>query len=480
MNHKGWTASLALVALLGASQGTWAATVGADDIPEGAQLVNLGILERDYSQATIEGPLTYKGAGIASVYGDGLQTSVLVLTYPKFIRAKDLTTDTFQVEGKTVSYVWGMNSQPDARLLANLAQSTDQVAEDPDKTFSAVQAMNALEGDGPYVVLLLEHKDVNSAGDKGASQATEVMNGQGHNLSVTIKQVGNVVGLDGVVYEPNTTEVLVKDVTSPELDAFKQEVFRDSSTAIDLPYNIFSPANVDRSKRYPLVLFLGPMGMSDDVKTPLYSGNGATVWTSQEEQSKHPSFVIAPYYTKELSNRFGALSGDLEKTNPALTSLENFINQISQSLPVDKKRMYVVAQGEGNQILAALVSRNPKLFAAQYRVDGQGHMENLGNASKVWSISSQAQDASQETSDLRFVNQTSKRDKVGLAETLTRTSREWDPSSTSDQFDGLVQADLAQNKPIQSTLLAGGGNFSTPSVAYKIQGIRNWLFDQHK
>ena len=220
--------------------------------------------------------------------------------------------------------------------------------------------------------------------------------------------------------------------------------------------------------------------MSDDVKTPLYSGNGATIWTSQEEQAKHPSFVVAPYYTKDLANRFGALSGTLDKTNPALTSLESFINQISQGLPVDKKRMYVVAQGEENQILAALEGKNPMLFAAQLRVDGQGHMENLGNSSKVWSITSQTQEASPETGDLSLVNQTGKRDKVGLAETLTRTSRVWDPSSTSNQFDGLVQADLAQNKTIQSTLLAGGGNFSTASVAYKIQGIRNWLFEQHK
>lgn len=480
MNYKGWTASLTLVALLGSSQGTWAATVGADDIPEGSQLVNLGSLERDYSQATIEGPLTYKGAEISSVYGDGLQPSVLVLTYPKPIRAKDLTIDTFQVEGKTVSYVWGMNSQPDASILAKLAQSTDQVAEDPDKTFSAVQAMNALEGDGPYVVLLLEHKDVNSASGKGPSQATAVVNGQVPDLSVTIKQVGNVVGLDGVVYEPNTTGVVVKDVTIPELDAFKQEVFRDSSTAIDLPYNIFSPTNLDRSKKYPLVLFLGPMGMSDDVKTPLYSGNGATIWTSQEEQAKHPSFVIAPYYTKDLANRFGALSGTLDETNPALTSLESFINQISQGLPVDKKRMYVVAQGEGNQILAALVGKNPKLFTAQFRVDGQGHMENLGNSSKVWSITSQTPEASQETSGLSLVSQPSKRGKAGLAGALMSASRVWDPSSTKDQFDGLVQADLAQNKMIQSTLLAGGGKFATASVAYKIQGIRNWLFEQHK
>ena len=81
--------------------------------------------------------------------------------------------------------------------------------------------MNALEGDGPYVVLLLEHKDVNSASGKGPSQATAVVNGQVPDLSVTIKQVGNVVGLDGVVYEPNTTGVVVKDVTIPELDAFK-------------------------------------------------------------------------------------------------------------------------------------------------------------------------------------------------------------------------------------------------------------------
>jgi len=190
--------------------------------------------------------------------------------------------------------------------------------------------------------------------------------------------------------------------------------------------------------------------------------------------------VIAPYYTKDLANRFGALSGTLDKTNPALTSLESFINQISQGLPVDKKRMYVVAQGEGNQILAALVGKNPKLFAAQFRVDGQGHMENLGNSSKIWSITSQTLEANQETNGLSLVSQPSKRDKVGLAGVLMSASRVWDPSSTKDQFDGLVQADLAQNKMIQSTLLAGGGTFATASVAYKIQGIRNWLFEQHK
>lgn len=153
---------------------------------------------------------------------------------------------------------------------------------------------------------------------------------------------------------------------------------------------------------------------------------------------------------------------------------------MGQGLPVDKKRMYVVAQGEGNQILAALVGKNPKLFTAQFRVDGQGHMENLGNSSKVWSITSQTPEASQETSGLSLVSQPSKRGKAGLAGALMSASRVWDPSSTKDQFDGLVQADLAQNKMIQSTLLAGGGKFATASVAYKIQGIRNWLFEQHK
>jgi len=60
-----------------------------------------------------------------------------------------------------------------------------------------------------------------------------------------------------------------------------------------LPYRLFLPANHDRNKEYPLVLFFHGSGeRGDDNLAQLTHGAGR--FTSPESQAKFPSFLIAP------------------------------------------------------------------------------------------------------------------------------------------------------------------------------------------
>lgn len=60
------------------------------------------------------------------------------------------------------------------------------------------------------------------------------------------------------------------------------------------------------------------------------------------------------------------------------------------------------------------------------------------------------------------------------------TSPMWDSHSTPEQFDALVKATVDQKAPINYTVFKDGNHMYTWSVAYNIEGIRDWLFSQTK
>lgn len=64
-----------------------------------------------------------------------------------------------------------------------------------------------------------------------------------------------------------------------------------------MPYRLFVPSAYDKSKKYPLVLWLhGGWARGNDNERQIIEGNtlGATIWTTPENQAKNPTFVLVP------------------------------------------------------------------------------------------------------------------------------------------------------------------------------------------
>lgn len=113
-------------------------------------------------------------------------------------------------------------------------------------------------------------------------------------------------------------------IVEQDVDRFTQHVYKDPETGCEMPYNLYLPKDYDPNKSYPLVFFVADASANiNNTKTPLFQGNGATVWTEPEEQAKHPCIVLAPQYTQDLVQSIGMMMTDENVWTPGLTLLQS-------------------------------------------------------------------------------------------------------------------------------------------------------------
>lgn len=113
-------------------------------------------------------------------------------------------------------------------------------------------------------------------------------------------------------------------IVEQDVDRFTQYVYKDPETGCEMSYNLYLPKDYDPNKSYPLVFFVADASANiNNTKTPLFQGNGATVWTEPEEQAKHPCIVLAPQYTQDLVQSIGMMTTDENVWTPGLTLLQS-------------------------------------------------------------------------------------------------------------------------------------------------------------
>src|SRR5947207_2911151 len=85
-------------------------------------------------------------------------------------------------------------------------------------------------------------------------------------------------------------------IRASEAEVFTAETYRNSRNQM-MPYRLFVPPAYDKRSQAPLVLWLcGSAGRGSNNLNQLLFGNviGSHVWTTLENQTKHPCFVVAP------------------------------------------------------------------------------------------------------------------------------------------------------------------------------------------
>jgi len=176
---------------------------------------------------------------------------------------------------------------------------------------------------------------------------------------------------------------LTSSAISQDISAFEKRTYT-SSTGQELPYRILYPENYDKTKKYPLILFLhgaGERGKDNEKQLT----HGSTLFTDSTNRKAYPAIVIFPqcpeegYWGNVDVNRSTSpitLQFDYTKPiTPALQAAIELLKKIIVSEGVDKSRVYITGLSMGGMGTFEAVYRYPELFAAAVPICGGADVE---------------------------------------------------------------------------------------------------------
>lgn len=145
------------------------------------------------------------------------------------------------------------------------------------------------------------------------------------------------------------------------------------SNGSTLPYQLMTPAEIEKGKTYPLVIFLHGAGErgNDNEKQSVH---GVPQFASEANRKKYPCFLIAPQCPEgkkwvEVDWSADTHESPKEPSDSAKLTLE-LIAQFIKENPVDTKRIYITGLSMGGYGTWDLLARHPELFAAGVPVCG--------------------------------------------------------------------------------------------------------------
>lgn len=413
----------------------------------------------------VEAPAVVHGiqqvTSIGVVYGDGEKVAAAALRYPAVLQPGSLAVGDFSVTGRQITAVH-TNDRP---------------------------ALTTKDVPGPYAILSFAH--VNSVSDKalpGRPPQLDKNNGKGGNdaprnsnrtmpdLSLAVTQTGVVKAMDGTVYFPSLRTVQSSAQVEPSVAGFQQYEYTDPATGYKMPYFLYLPKHYDVHKKYPLLFFIADASANTtDPKMVLVQGNGATVWADPAEQAKHECIILAPAYTRQLVDSLDMMTTDRNEWTPGLTLVTDLLFDVVHRYSVDSNRIYGTGQSQGGMANIAISDKYPDLFAAQFLVACQWNVDEMQvlKDKNLWILVSEG-----DTKAYPAMNEATTRWEA-LGSKIARTAH-WDSKSTAAEFAALVKQTEDQQAHINYTVFQGGNHMYTWSVAYTIEGIRDWLFAQRK
>lgn len=419
-------------------------------------LISAGIVSAETTTALKTEKIKYpKGirsvTSVTEVFGTGQQITHIIVEFNERVVNSQLTKNTFTVSDRTVEKIYS-NTRP---------ERTDIVK------------------DGRFVIIELNPKD------SGASLRLEGNDEVGFQMKKAtskITQKEDILFTNGKKLEKSIAILENNKTRNLIVENFKQFVYKDPKTGTSVKYNLYIPKNYDKNKKYPLVLFMHDKGvLSEDTKTALLQGNGATSFAAPEEQARHEAFVLAPQYSRQVVDDNGDITSDLDATVNLIR--DYLISKYS----IDEKKLYATGQSMGGMMAIVMNYKYPELFAASYLVACQWNPKEVSTMAKnnLWITVSTGDEKAYPgmnaiTSEL-------------IKRGATVAKDNWRADYTDAQFLEGARKVIAQKSNIKYTTLEKGTNPYLPKdanpglehsgtwkVAYNIPGIKDWMFLQSK
>ena len=386
---------------------------------------------------------------ITEVFGDGQKLTGVILEYPMAINGKKLTKETFEVTDRTILNIY-----------------TNDVSE---------KVKNSKNG--KYVIIELDPKDKNSG------IFTTAQRGKFNEKKVSLIQKNKIYTIKNTVIK-SSKEILINSASRDLIvEDFKQFEFKDPKTGLTLGYNLYIPKNYDKNKKYPLVLFIHDAGPTDLKETvvALIQGNGAIVFASPEEQAKHEAFVLAPKYNKKIVNDDGNI-------DPLLDTTLNLLDYLKNEYSIDTDRLYTTGQSMGGMMSIVMNFRQPDLFAASYLVACQWDPTVVAPMAKnkIWITVSTGDEKA--FPGMNAITDTLKKNGAKVAygswkgtyssEEFIKAVKEMEKENANVNYSTLEKGTVIPKDVVETS--KGGEHIYTWTIAYNIEGIRDWLFSQSK
>lgn len=275
-----------------------------------------------------------------------------------------------------------------------------------------------------------------------------------------------------------TGDPVLQAMIRTEVPEFKQLEFTDSETGETIPYNLFSPRDMDETKAYPLILFMADASTpGTDVTRPLTQGYGALVWATDEFQTKNPCYVLVPQYS-------GVAVNDAYEHTDEVDIVIRLLKSITAEKNIDTDRLYTTGQSMGGMISMYYNITYPELFAASLFVDCHWDTSKFGELVKHKFTYVTAGKEGTSFGNIQAVEDAA--ETAGIkCEYAT-----WSARLPQAEQDSLAAALLAAGAPVniinftpKSVLPAdgkGSEHMYSFDYAYRLAPVRDWLFLQHK
>ena len=405
--------------------------------------------------------------GIAEVYGDGEKISAAILEYVEDIYPSKVSVDDFHVEGKTIEAVF-VNYDP---VLPNRSRQGRYVI--------LKFANENTAFDGELSQRPNNQKPQEPKGKKqGGGDAPMRSNRKLPDLSFSVEQTNQIKSAKGAILLPTQKPIESTDTQAPIIESFNQLVYTDSN-GVSMPYNLYLPENYDPKKKYPLLFFVADASANiNEVTTPLFQGNGATVFADPKWQKNHECIVLAPQYTADLVDKLGMMTTDENVWTPGLTLVSELLFNAIDKYSVDKDRIYGTGQSQGGMTNIAISDKYPDLFAAQYLVACQWNVDEMEalKDKNLWITVCEG-----DTKAFPGMNSAVERWK-SLGSNTAQNTDFWDSKASVENLNKQVKNMIKKNPNanINYTVFKGGNHMYTWSFAYNIDAIREWLFSKKK
>jgi len=419
-------------------------------------LISAGIVSAETTTALKTEKIKYpKGirsvTSVTEVFGTGQQITHIIVEFNERVVNSQLTKNTFTVSDRTVEKIYS-NTRP---------ERTDIVK------------------DGRFVIIELNPKDSSAS---LRLEGNDEVGFQMKKATSKITQKEDILFTNGKKLEKSIAILENNKTRNLIVENFKQFVYKDPKTGTSVKYNLYIPKNYDKNKKYPLVLFMHDKGvLSEDTKTALLQGNGATSFAAPEEQARHEAFVLAPQYSRQVVDDNGDITSDLDATVNLIR--DYLISKYS----IDEKKLYATGQSMGGMMAIVMNYKYPELFAASYLIACQWNPKEVSTMAKnnLW-ITVSTGDAKAYPGMNAITSELIKRG-------ATVAKDNWRADYTDAQFLEDARKVIAQKSNIKYTTLEKGTNPYLPKdanpglehsgtwkVAYNIPGIKDWMFLQSK
>ena len=261
---------------------------------------------------------------------------------------------------------------------------------------------------------------------------------------------------------------------------FSTDVYTDEETGLTVEYNVFLPTDYDEDEEYPMVAFIPDSSVvGRDAEAVLTQGWGALIWATEAEQAKHPCIVIAPVFTTTILDDHNGFV-----TTEYVDLVPRMVEALAEKYHADMDRIYATGQSMGCMTFLIASTTAPDLFAAELFVDGQWDITTLQPLEEQTFFYIVAGGDDKAVGGQDEVKTMLDEDGIDYS-----YSEGWDAQAEAEELTTLVEALLEEGNAINmirweaGTVLNGGSgmeHMASFDYAYKLEAVRDWLFEQSK